>query len=256
MNYGSDHRRRYRLCLSLPVPVSLTGWWTGQWTRIASSSREDRQRTLRRWPAPESRSIESRAVGIRPVGETKILKGFGSREIRVRGFQRPIRRKRGCLGTRPFVVEEPVLRAGRRSCDETRGRGSSGGFSTWVVYLTRGRISRSAGEGRGKRILHPESRSSRRRRCEIASSELDPSGGLDPAIYHSFSQSDSQVGGCMPLPVHRELSRRARERTRPRLRQGRSDTQRLTRVRACIMRSANAWRATLYLVFSLILFSY
>lgn len=97
------------------------------------------------------------------------------------------------------------------------------------MYLTRGRISRSGGGGGGGR--NPASRvtkCSRRRRREIASAELDPNGGLNPAIYHSFSHSDLQVGGACHHRFHREFSHRARERTRPRLRQGRSDTQRLT----------------------------
>jgi len=115
--------------------------------RIASFSRGDRQRALRRWPAPESRSIESRAVGIRPVGETKILKGLDPEKFGSGAFKGQFG-KNGAA----WILARSRNRFYAPAGDETRGRGSTGGFSTWVVYLTRGRISRSAGGGGGENL--------------------------------------------------------------------------------------------------------
>lgn len=147
-------------------------------------SREDRRRwVLRRWPAPESRSIESRAVGIRPVGETKILKGPGSRETLGPNLQSQFD-ENAAARMLARSLEEPVLRAGRHSCDETRGRRSAGGF-TWVVYLTRGRISRGIEEGEGKGPVSRVTKCSpppRNRLCGTWSSERRAGPGHLPLV--------------------------------------------------------------------------
>lgn len=102
--------------------------------RIASFSREDRQRALGRWPAPESRSIESRAVGIRPVGETKILKGLDPEKFGSRAFKGQFGKNGAWILARSLSRNRFYAPAGVRAMkheDEDRPVGLVPGSCTW-----------------------------------------------------------------------------------------------------------------------------